>query len=292
MSDILDALRKAELQREHARGPGLSTQQRYSIAHTAHSARWKWGVAAAFALGVSSAWLLAAYAGRSEVAVQGAAGPVKQTAASAPAPAGVIARPALRTPGPRSQPAAPSPVPADAAEPVRHVPAALPEDEVEHSTYVPAATVPAVQPGSAPAVAPASIAPPPEAAVAAPPQSVAERGEAMAMIRDPFAPTPRSRLAQQGGAGAAPAPAEAAAPVAVEDPVPLLRTLPYRFQSIVPKLVINAQAYAMTVEDRFVIINMKKYGEGEQTVEGVVVEAIREQDIVLNYQGQQFRMQR
>ncbi len=73
---------------------------------------------------------------------------------------------------------------------------------------------------------------------------------------------------------------------------PLLSTLPYRFQSTLPKIVINAQAYAEEAEARFVIINMKKYREGEQTEAGIRVETIGENYLLLSYQGQVFRMQR
>ena len=73
---------------------------------------------------------------------------------------------------------------------------------------------------------------------------------------------------------------------------PLLSTLPYRFQSTLPKIAINAQAYADEAEARFVIINMKKYREGERTEAGIEVEEIGEEDLVLRYQGQLFRLQR
>lgn len=73
---------------------------------------------------------------------------------------------------------------------------------------------------------------------------------------------------------------------------PLLSTLPYRFQSTLPKLVINAQAYADEVEARFVIINMKKYHQGERTREGILVESIGKGNLTLSYQGQAFRMLR
>ncbi len=279
MSDILDALRKAELQREHARGPGLSTQQHYAVTPSAHPVRWLWGAAAAFVLGISSAWLLAAYAGRGQPAGTAIAPPPNEVHDN-----GIIARPQLRPPGPRRAPepaveAAAAPVPVPAPMPVTAAvpaPAAEPAEAPDIAPPAPAAEA---------EVPPVSVVPPPPAEPV--PAASAARRE-LAMIRDPF--TPPSRPAPQRSVRAAPAPLAEAPPA--EDPVPLLRTLPYRFQSMVPKLVINAQAYARASEERFVIINMKKYGEGEQTVEGVRIEAIREQDIVLDYQGQQFRLQR
>lgn len=81
-------------------------------------------------------------------------------------------------------------------------------------------------------------------------------------------------------------------PLQDEELPPLLRTLPYRFQSTLPKIVINAQAYADEVEARFVIINMKKYREGDRTEAGIVIEEIAETYLVMSYQGQVFRKQR
>ncbi len=78
-----------------------------------------------------------------------------------------------------------------------------------------------------------------------------------------------------------------------EEPLPpLLSTLPYRFQSTLPKIVINAQAYAEETHARFVIINMKKYQEGQHTETGILVEKIGEDHLVLSYQGQAFRIRR
>ena len=81
-------------------------------------------------------------------------------------------------------------------------------------------------------------------------------------------------------------------PDAVPDGPPFLQTLSYRFQSTVPDLVINAQVYAASPEGRFVILNMKRYNEGQRTQEGVLVESIGPEALVLEYQGQRFRIRR
>jgi general secretion pathway protein B len=73
---------------------------------------------------------------------------------------------------------------------------------------------------------------------------------------------------------------------------PMLSTLPSQFQSMVPKLVINAQVYSAVPAQRFVVINMKRYNEGQSTSEGVNVISIRQQDIVFSFQGQRFRQGR
>lgn len=73
---------------------------------------------------------------------------------------------------------------------------------------------------------------------------------------------------------------------------PMLSTLPSQFQSMVPKLAINAQVYSAVPAQRFVVINMKRYNEGQSTSEGVNVLSIRQQDIIFSFQGQRFRLGR
>jgi len=73
---------------------------------------------------------------------------------------------------------------------------------------------------------------------------------------------------------------------------PLLTTLSSQFQSMVPKMAINAQVYSEQPQRRFVIINMKRYNEGQNTAEGVNVVSIRQNDIIFAYQGQRFRIGR
>ena len=79
---------------------------------------------------------------------------------------------------------------------------------------------------------------------------------------------------------------------ASDDAPPFLRTLPYLFQKTLPELVINAQVYSESADSRFVILNMKRYVEGQRTREGVLVELIEADSLVLEYQGQRFRVRR
>lgn len=306
MSDILDALRKAELARKRSQPPGLCTQQHYSITPPGASRRWRWGMLGAFALGVSCTALLVSYASRG-----GAVPAEAQTIAPAvPLPGSdaeaTSARPALRTPGPRRTPEAAAATPSPAA-------GAADRDMVGEPVQL-------ASPGEA------AVAPGVDALPALEDEEVDAAAPArMAKLRDPFArpaqPAAVERssdredllasIAELSRTEAAPAeapvtpepvaeplpflpplvlePEPAAAP---EDDVPLLSTLPYRFQTTVPKLVNNAQVYAEEPDARFVIINMKKYTEGQHTREGVLVEAIRPHDIVLVYQGQAFRLSR
>lgn len=101
----------------------------------------------------------------------------------------------------------------------------------------------------------------------------------------------------------APPPAPVATPVAPAAPppvvakpqtasVPLLRDLPADFRASVPPLSLDVHVYAPNPAGRFVLINMKKYHEGEQLAEGPRIDEITEEGVVLSYQGQQFRIAR
>jgi general secretion pathway protein B len=87
------------------------------------------------------------------------------------------------------------------------------------------------------------------------------------------------------------APAPVAARPAVTS-VPLLRDLPAEFRAAVPPLSLDVHVYAPNAASRFVLINMKKYHEGEQLAEGPRIEEITEEGVVLDYQGQMFRIAR
>jgi general secretion pathway protein B len=59
-----------------------------------------------------------------------------------------------------------------------------------------------------------------------------------------------------------------------------------------PELHLDVHVYATRPADRFVYINMRKYHEGAALQEGPVVEHIRRDGVVLNYQGLRFMLPR
>ena len=59
-----------------------------------------------------------------------------------------------------------------------------------------------------------------------------------------------------------------------------------------PELHLDVHVYATKAGDRFVYINMRKYHEGSTLPEGPVVEHIRRDGVVLNYQGLRFILPR
>lgn len=59
-----------------------------------------------------------------------------------------------------------------------------------------------------------------------------------------------------------------------------------------PELHLDVHVYATKPADRFVYINMRKYHEGNSLQEGPVVEHIRRDGVVLNFQGLRFMLPR
>lgn len=59
-----------------------------------------------------------------------------------------------------------------------------------------------------------------------------------------------------------------------------------------PELHLDVHVYATDPADRFVYINMRKYKEGNTLQEGPVLEKIRRDGVVLNYQGLRFLLPR
>ena len=59
-----------------------------------------------------------------------------------------------------------------------------------------------------------------------------------------------------------------------------------------PEMHLDVHVYATKPADRFVYINMRKYHEGNTLQEGPVLERIRRDGVVLNYQGLRFLLPR
>jgi general secretion pathway protein B len=59
-----------------------------------------------------------------------------------------------------------------------------------------------------------------------------------------------------------------------------------------PEMHLDVHVYATKPADRFVYINMRKYREGNTLQEGPVLEKIRRDGVVLNYQGLRFILPR
>ncbi len=107
------------------------------------------------------------------------------------------------------------------------------------------------------------------------------------------------------GAAAKPAPEAILAPAAASaellaalpeqavDPyldVPELWRMPRDFRVSVPKFSISVHVYAPENKHRFIIVDRKKYGEGDRLKSGVTIEAILPAGVVFDLNGQQFKL--
>ncbi len=70
--------------------------------------------------------------------------------------------------------------------------------------------------------------------------------------------------------------------------VPLLSETEYDFQAQLPEMHLDVHVYKDRKKDRFVLINMDKYREGQKMSNGTVIEAIVVDGVMMNYQGQRF----
>ncbi len=144
---------------------------------------------------------------------------------------------------------------------------------------------------------PLSAAPPPRiaqlaSAVPAPPPI--KRVPAPKIIAPPVAMTSIDPAPARTPVTTPVAPA-ASAPVVVKPDtanVPLLRDLPADLRAVVPPMSLDVHVYAASATGRFVLINMRKYHEGDQLGEGPRIAEITEEGVVLSYQGQLFRIAR
>jgi general secretion pathway protein B len=77
-----------------------------------------------------------------------------------------------------------------------------------------------------------------------------------------------------------------------EEVLPSINEINLTGSQALPELHLDVHVYATKAADRFVYINMRKYHEGNALPEGPVVEHIRRDGVVLNYQGLRFVLPR
>ncbi|HEX3398377.1 MAG TPA: general secretion pathway protein GspB [Steroidobacteraceae bacterium] len=77
-----------------------------------------------------------------------------------------------------------------------------------------------------------------------------------------------------------------------EELLPSINEINLTGAQALPELHLDVHVYATKPADRFVYINMRKYHEGNTLQEGPVLEKIRRDGVVLNYQGVRFLLPR
>jgi general secretion pathway protein B len=257
MSFILDALKKSELERQRQSIPGLMDSRTPGV-----RARFPlWGIALVVLLGINLVALLV-------VLMRSGAPPAS---ALHPTAASTAARSAMHSP---ASAAAAAPEPASAAgnvqrfSPLDPAPVYAPEIPAvgESAAGEPAggggaAADPAAAAGSA-AHQPAAIHPPAGAGGAS--ARAAHRRDPLLTDQDPKA----------------------------EEVLPSISELNLSGPQALPELHLDVHVFATKPSERFVYINMRKYREGATLEEGPLLERIRRDGVVLNFQGVRFVLPR
>jgi general secretion pathway protein B len=268
MSYILEALRKADAERESERGsvPNLHAQllppgvAEAEVAPARAPLRPWLGLAAALALGAAATWWML---GRDEAPAQ-----VSGTTRLLPAPAAPAVAPLVQR-----QAAPPSPQPSPEAAP---------------STAALTATPSAPQAGPEPQPAAAALPNPPAKARPAP-------------VAKPAAPPPRpapstAKVAMPAPkAGAAPAQAQTPAaakaePSAPPARIPALAELPPELRQQVPPLAIGGSVYSPQASARMVVVNGQVFQEGTALTPELKLEQIRPKSAVFSIRGARFEV--
>jgi len=63
------------------------------------------------------------------------------------------------------------------------------------------------------------------------------------------------------------------------------------FRQVGSSLHLDVHVYSETPQERFVLINMKKYGEGDRLQDGVMVDEITIDGVIMSFRGERFRVQ-
>lgn len=277
MSYILDALRRADSERDRERGkvPGLNAQPvppgSLELQDGRPNKAWVWVVVGlTLGLAVPLAWR---WIGPGDEAVTAEpspgvraplSGPVTQPPAPAPPPAGAMQTPAAR---PATTPSGPLTPPVASATPEANTALAAPPRPPPKAA--PPTTRAEAGRNTARAPAPSPAAPSPATAPTTAPNS-------------PTAPARRDATAPRSPGAPAPAPAEA--------PVPRLAELPDDVRREVPTLAFGGSVYSELPAQRMVILNGQLLREGDSITNDLAVEQIRQKSAILRIKDRRFEL--
>ncbi len=251
MSYILDALRKAERERHLGQAPSLTAPPPSAEPRQRRLGPW---LGVGLGLGLNAA-LLAFFLHRTQPAtpptVTALPAPVAPAPAATPsAPPAIRSLPAAREPSARRE------SPDAAREPTRPVATTTTVKSTE-----PASATPRKEPTDKPAT--------PESSRPTVPPTSRERREELA--RPPVAP---------GSVTLAPE----------SDPVLPLETLSADARRGIPTLNLDIHIHSADPDKRFVVINGRRYREGDRLGEGPVLETVTHDGAILRQGGQRFRL--
>jgi len=269
MSYILEALKKAQAERQLGNAPDIHTPAAVPVPAAASAANRKplliglgAGVLVA-GIAAGLVWRAKTQAGEPAVLAQNGTTPV-QTAPAAPAVS--VAPPVA---APVTAPSAPVPVAPDPAAPAPAVQAAPVQ-----APPVQAAPVPP------PVLKPAPVPQPPPAPRKAAPAPAADPGPASQAV---YLPAP-TRAPEP-----APAPVRAPDPVAEEN-LRTLQQLPEAIQREVPRVTVGGYIYSPNPADRLLLVDKTLRREGEELAPGLVLERLMPKYAVMNFRGTRYRV--
>ena len=288
MSYILDALKKAESERERGLVPGLHAQPLSSTRATGarQAARKPLLLLAGFALlaipvGAGLWWRSQSASTKPAVVAMQLPSPAPVTTLPAVAvanPAPVVVAASALPAAPPVPGAVPSPAPAPAAEP------ALAPAPTQGSAMAPAQITALPEPASAAApVLPATPAPakPTAKPVRPSPVPVQTPAKPMPVEQATTFPAPQAPVAIAAVAQTAPQ---------AKGPISNLSELPADVRLALPKLVISGSTYSDTPAYRMLIINGQVFHEGDKIATDMLLQQIRPNTAVLDYKGQRYSM--
>jgi general secretion pathway protein B len=250
MSYILEALKKAQAERQLGHSP------------TIHAPTLQAGVQAAAGSRLKQPVVLVVAAMAVVIAVLAVL--VWRPAAPVAVPAVAVAPGGLATPASRANPtnSANQVTSADSVNPV------YPANSVD-----PSVTTAATQPLPAPVAA----LPPPVATAPVLPQPPLAKAPALAQPQPPVAP-------------AAAAPAVVAAAVKAEEPVLNLRELPEPIQRAIPQVAVGGYIYSKNPADRLLLVDKILRREGEEVAPGLLLEKLHPKEAIFSYKGYRYRV--
>ncbi|QNA99252.1 general secretion pathway protein GspB [Massilia sp. Se16.2.3] len=257
MSYILEALKKAQAERQLGNAPDIHTPAPLQVATPAPGPNRK-----PLLLGLGAGVLVAGVVG------------VLAWRAQAPGDA----QPAVLAQAPAAATAQPVPAPAPA---VAHAPAApqapliLPDVPADTAPPVPARPMPAAPAPTPPAPAPAPRRAPGQPAAASAPAPRDAVPEAV------YLPAP-ARVAET------PAPRPPEPPL--EENLRTLQQLPDAIQREVPKVSFGGYIYSPNPADRLLLVDKMLRREGEEVAPGLVLERLLPKYAVMNYRGTRYRV--
>lgn len=286
MSYILDALRRADAERERGAVPGLHAQPLSGTPLPAGGRRPGWPALLALAGGLVIAGLAAAvWMLWQRGPVQAAAGAAVAGRAGAPTPAASVAAASPTAGSTAALPAVTPAASATASPPLARAPERVPAPAAADPMADPSApvartqhrTLPAApRPADPPYVAPARRQDP------SPSRTAPEADRAVA-------DTPTAAAPAAANGPAAP-PAGSTAGTAAERRIYAVDELPAEIRGSLPPLAISGSIYSDDPASRFLMVNGEVVREGGRLGPDVVLEQIQPKSAVLRYKGYRYRV--